>query len=56
MKQKIKEIIKELKEPYDGYDDDNHNCSMGYNLAMEIVIDMLTEIIESEENENEKNN
>lgn len=49
MEEKIKELIEELKKPYDGYDDDNGNCSMGYDLAMEIVIDRLTEIIEDKD-------
>ena len=49
MKEKIKELIEELKEPYDGYDDDNGNFSMGYDLAMEIVIDRLNEIIEEKD-------
>lgn len=45
MEEKIKELIEELKEPYDGYDDDYGNCSAGYNLAMEIVVNRLTEIL-----------
>ncbi len=50
MEEKIKQLIEELKAPYDGYDDDEGNCSAGYNLAMEFVIAELTEIL----NENNK--
>ena len=46
MEEKIKELIEEFKNPYDGYDDDYGNISSGYELAMEYVIDRLTEILE----------
>ena len=46
MEEKIKELIEEFKTPYNGYDDDYGNVSAGYDLAMEYVIDRLTEILE----------
>ena len=45
MEEKLKKLIEVLKEPYEGYDDDEGNYSMGFNTAMEIVIVMLEEIL-----------
>ena len=49
MEEKLKELIEFCKEPYDGYDDDEGNYSSGYRLAMEMVIDGITEILKEGE-------
>lgn len=46
MEEKIKKLIEELKEPYDGFCDDEGYYASGYDLAMEIVVDRLIEILE----------